>query len=151
MAAVPPCRTAALEKKQWFSLSSFRALLPGKCKGSTIHCTCRGWGTWPAPSHWVNKQETHLGTLQSSCFLFKTSNCLKQGFPTNLKLWNFHCNLNLETVTRGVWMTQTTRNGIAQAVKKQHAADICLSFEDDPMSLVVSCFLVPWKYVLHTS
>lgn len=40
-------------------------------------------------------------------------------------------------------MTQTTRNGIAQAVKKQHAADICLSFEDDPMSLIVSCFLVP--------
>lgn len=40
-------------------------------------------------------------------------------------------------------MTQTTRNGIAQVAKRQHATDMHLSFEDDPTSLVVSCFLVP--------
>lgn len=43
-------------------------------------------------------------------------------------------------------MTQTTRNGIAHAAKRQHATDKRLSFEDDPTSPVVSCFLVPQKY-----
>lgn len=40
-------------------------------------------------------------------------------------------------------MTQTPRNGIAQAAKRQHATDMRLSFEDDPMSPVVSCLLDP--------
>lgn len=43
-------------------------------------------------------------------------------------------------------MTQATRNRIAQAAKRQHATDMRLSFEDDPMSPVVSCLLVPQKY-----
>lgn len=48
-------------------------------------------------------------------------------------------------------MTQTTRNGIAQAAKRQHAADIGRSFEDDPVSPVVSCFLLPSKYARQWS
>lgn len=60
-------------------------------------------------------------------------------------VWNLHCNINLEAITRLVSMTQTTRNGIAQAAKRQHATDMHISFENDPMSLVVSCFLGPWK------
>lgn len=39
-------------------------------------------------------------------------------------------------------MTQTARNGMAAAAERQHATDKCLSFEDDPMSALVSCLLV---------
>ena len=42
-------------------------------------------------------------------------------------------------------MTPVTRNGIAPA-QRQHGADIGRSFEDDPVSPVVSCFLLPSEY-----
>lgn len=45
-------------------------------------------------------------------------------------------------------MTQTTRNGIAQVAKRQHAIDLRLSFEDEPTFLVLSCLLGPSKYGL---
>lgn len=81
-----PCHPGALQLKREnsdFPWAAIKALLPAKCKGLTIRCTCRGWGTWPDPSP---QPRDPFNIIQLSSVHYKTFNRSEQCFSSNLNL-----------------------------------------------------------------